>query len=371
MIKYNAENERIKRKYFIYLKEAFKKSQSTIDNIRKSLTRYEQFTEYKDFKTFNKKKAIDFKGSFLSSKNKQTGQNLSKSTVLSTVRNLQDFFKWLAYQTGYKTKINILDIDYFNLSEKDTRTAKSKEYKVSPTLEQIKKVIFSMQSETEIEKRNQALIAFTILTGIRDGAIASLKIKHIDIENKFINQNPREVKTKFSKQITTFFFPVGDDITEIFVNWMKYLLEEKFYSLDNPVFPRTKISFDKNSSFISNGVEPIHWSSASQIRDIFKKAFESSGLNYFTPHSFRSTLVLFGEKYCQTPEQFKAWSQNLGHESPLTTFTSYGYIEPYKQGEIIKNLFRKENNKFDANMMKQMIAEEVKKEIQAGLNQSS
>ncbi|MCP3660447.1 MAG: site-specific integrase, partial [Bacteroidetes bacterium] len=34
MIKYNAENERIKRKYFIYLKEAFKKSQSTIDNIR-------------------------------------------------------------------------------------------------------------------------------------------------------------------------------------------------------------------------------------------------------------------------------------------------------------------------------------------------
>ena len=26
----------------------------------------------------------------------------------------------------------------------------------------------------------------------------------------------------------------------------------------------------------------------------------------------------------------KAWSQNLGHENPLTTFTSYGHIDLYR-----------------------------------------
>jgi hypothetical protein len=34
----------------------------------------------------------------------------------------------------------------------------------------------------------------------------------------------------------------------------------------------------------------------------------------------------------------KAWSQNLGHEQMLTTFTSYGRIEEHRQGEIIMNL---------------------------------
>ena len=41
---------------------------------------------------------------------------------------------------------------------------------------------------------------------------------------------------------------------------------------------------------------------------------------------------------CQTPEDFKAWSQNLGHEGVLTTFYSYGTVAPRRQGDIIKGL---------------------------------
>jgi hypothetical protein len=44
-----------------------------------------------------------------------------------------------------------------------------------PTLEQIRHVIRTLPATTEIERRDRALIAFTILTGARDGAIASLK----------------------------------------------------------------------------------------------------------------------------------------------------------------------------------------------------
>ncbi len=39
-----------------------------------------------------------------------------------------------------------------------------------------------------------------------------------------------------------------------------------------------------------------------------------------------------------TPEQFKAWSQNLGHEKVLTTFLSYGEVACQRQGEIIRGL---------------------------------
>jgi hypothetical protein len=52
----------------------------------------------------------------------------------------------------------------------------------------------------------------------------------------------------------------------------------------------------------------------------------------------RHTLVRLGEERCQSPEAFKAWSQNLGHEKVMTTFTSYGAVSARRQAEIIRDL---------------------------------
>ena len=84
------------------------------------------------------------------------------------------------------------------------------------------------------------------------------------------------------------------------------------------------------------GLSRKHWSSASPIRAIFKEAFAAAGLPYFNPHSFRKTLALLGGRICKTPEEYKAWSQNLGHEHVLTTFSSYGDVSTYRQVEIIR-----------------------------------
>ena len=72
-----------------------------------------------------------------------------------------------------------------------------------------------MPAETDIERRNRALVAFTLLTGARDSAIASMKLKHVDLITNSVYQDAREVKTKFSKTFNTFFFPVGEEIREI------------------------------------------------------------------------------------------------------------------------------------------------------------
>lgn len=335
--KCNPDNERIKRKYFEWQKEAGRKSISTIDNIRKAISRYEQYNKFKDFRTFNKDQAIGFKNHLLESKSIGKRELLSKSTVLSTMRHLKEFLKWLAYQKSYK-KIDIYQIEYLNPSEKDTRIAQSKNRSRIPTIEQIRKVIQTMPTTTEIEQRNRALIAFTFLTGIRDSAIATLRLKHIHLDNDLVEQRGAEVKTKFSKTILTYFFPVGDDIKKIVVEWVNYLYKEKLFNEDSPVFPRTKLVLNNENCFAANGIEPIFWQSANQIRKIFKEAFERAGIDYFPPHSFRGTLVTLGERLCKTAEQFKAWSQNLGHEQVLTTFFSYGHVEERHQGQIIKNL---------------------------------
>jgi integrase len=57
---------------------------------------------------------------------------------------------------------------------------------------------------------------------------------------------------------------------------------------------------------------------------------------HFNPHSFRKTLALLGGDLCETAEHYKAWSQNLGHDHVLTTFTSYGDVSSYRQAEIMR-----------------------------------
>jgi integrase len=338
MKKCNPANERIKRKYFAFLKEAKRHSEPTVDAVAKALNRFEVYSKFRDFKTFHIKQAIAFKRHLAEQKGQQSGKNLSKATLHATLTQLKRFFQWLAWQPGYKSRIQYSDAEYFNLSDKDTRIATAKRHQKAPTMEQIKHVISTMPTDTEIERRNRALVAFTLLTGARDSAIASMKLKHVDLIAGCVNQDAREVKTKFSKTFNTFFFPVGKEIRRIVAEWVLYLRDEKLWGNDDPLFPLTRVVVGPSRQFEAAGLERAHWSTATPIRKIFREAFVNAGLSYFNPHSFRNTLVRFGQEVCKTPEQFKAWSQNLGHEKVLTTFLSYGEVAYQRQGEIIRDL---------------------------------
>lgn len=335
---FHPKNERIKRKYFEYVSEVSGKSFQTQNLIRKSLHRFEEYTKHKDFSTFNKDQAIGFKKHLRQEKTFRTKEPLSESTILATLKALQEFFKWLSCMPRYKSRIHRPEIEYLNLSLKERNAAKARKYKPFPSIEQINHVINTMPIETEVQRCNRALIAFILLTGIRDGTLISLKIKDVNLENELVAQNPREVSTKFSKQINTFFFPVGEHIKKIVADWIHELKTIKLFDSSAPLFPRTQLVQDENNSFQAGLLEPIHWQSSVQVRKIFKEAFENAGLNYYSPHLLRKTITELGERICTTPEEFKAWSQNLGHESPLTTFTSYGTLSVENQRRVIKGL---------------------------------
>jgi len=53
MTTHNPDNERIKRRYFAYLKEAQRHSEATVDATAKALDRFEVFTKYRNFKAFH------------------------------------------------------------------------------------------------------------------------------------------------------------------------------------------------------------------------------------------------------------------------------------------------------------------------------
>jgi len=338
MTKHNAENERIKRKYFAFLKEAKRLSVQSVDGVASAISRYEGYTKHKDFRTFNADQVSAFKKYLAEQKGQRTGKELSKATLHATFNQLKQFFQWLSREPGYKSRIQYSDAEYFNLSRNDTHIATAKREQRWPTLEQIRHTLDMMPANTEIERRNRALFAFTILTGARDSAIASMKIKHVNIAQGCIYQDARDVKTKFRKTFTTDFFPVGDEIRKIVEGWVIYLQTEKLWSNDDPLFPKTQLAVGASQQFEAVGLQRKHWSTATPIRAIFKEAFANAVIPYFHPHTFRHTLGHLCYIKCRTPEQTKAWSQNLGHENVLTTFTSYGEISRQRQADILQGM---------------------------------
>lgn len=335
---YDPENERLKRAYLTYMREAQQHSEPSLDAIAKALHRFETYSRFRSFRTFHTEQAIAFKRHLADQRNERTGVALSVATQYATLAALKAFFRWLASQPGFKKRLRYSDADYFSMSRSATRIAKTQGEARVPSLEQVHHAISLMPAATDIEQRDRALVAFVLLTGARDGAIPSLKRKHLDIAAERIVFDAREVRTKFSKSFSTWFFPVGDPVPAMVGDWARYLDKSALWGPNDPLFPSTRLEVGPDRRFRPVGLDRKHWRTANPIRKIFRDAFARAGLPHFSPHSLRKTLVRLGQQLCKSPEEYKAWSQNLGHEGVLTTFMSYGGVEDHRQAEIIRAL---------------------------------
>ena len=50
MTKYNPDNERLKHRYYAFLKQAKGRDDATIDGVSAALRRFEEHTKFKDFR---------------------------------------------------------------------------------------------------------------------------------------------------------------------------------------------------------------------------------------------------------------------------------------------------------------------------------
>ena len=157
------------------------------------------------------------------------------------------FFVWLAGQSGYRSRLTYSDMDYFNPSNNDSRVAKTSRERATLTLEQIRRVLEAMPTRSDLEKRDRALVAFTILSGARDDAIASMLVRHVNLEERTVFQDAREVRTKNRKTFTSTFFPVGSDIEAIVVDWISFLTKESLIGPDDPCFRRLESESGKRA----------------------------------------------------------------------------------------------------------------------------
>ena len=337
-MKANARNEKIKRRYFRWLKEAGGYSETTIVTIERAICTFEDYTAHADFGSFSESRAVGFKR-WLDQKPGHSSP-ISTSTKYHLLRHLQGFLKWLATQPGFRSKISLDAISYLALDKKAVREAIAPKPKRYPSLTEVEKLADSIDGKTEIDCRDRALISLLLLTGMRYTAVCTLSLGCLDEKQLTVRQDPRlGVKTKNGKTIVTRLFPFSEKLIKHLLDWAAYLRDEKGWSATSPLFPRTLIrQVDDGLSFVADGVEPVFWSGGNSVRDILKTRSEAAGLPYYNPHSFRHAAVHLASEYCTTPEQFKAVSQNLGHEHVGTTFMTYGMLDEHRVQEVISRI---------------------------------
>lgn len=334
--KLNEENERIKRRYLTFLREAKRCDHTTVDKAADAILRFEASTGFRTFKRFHIEQATAFKAQLEKTRNTRTGKPISRSTVDSALRAVKAFVHWLAGQPGYKSRISYSDAEYFNLNAKDARIAHTQRHKPFPTMEQCHHAFINTPVETLVQRRDKALFAFLMLTGARDGAIASMKLKSIDLIEGCVYQDARDVNTKFAKTFTTWFLPTGDAYRKCFEAWVKTLREDLHFGHEDALFPKPSMG-TVDGAFAVTGLSRENYANAGRICAVIKGAFTSAGLPAFAPHSFRKTLTVWADRRYPTREEFKAFSQNIAHDSVITTVSAYLPVSSERQAELIRS----------------------------------
>jgi integrase/recombinase XerD len=336
--KHNADNELAKREYLAWLKNAATREEATLDAAAAAIDGFEAFNRYRSFKAFRREQAISYKAHIAEQTHPKTGKPLSKATIRARLMALRAFFEWLSREQGFKRTVTFSDAAYFNPSANDMRIATASREQPAPSLEQVVRVLEAMPADTVIERRDRAVVAFTILTGARDSAVASMLLRDVDVTAGRVFQDARHVKTKRAKTFYSAFFPVGDLPRHIVCDWVAELQTVLLFGPDEPFFPATRRGVDNQGFFATEGLERHPWTSAAPIRAIFKRAFEAAGFRYANPHSLRRTLVRLAYDLDLSQRELKAWSQNLGHESMMTTLVSYGSLNVEEQVAAINGI---------------------------------
>ncbi|MEV8468768.1 site-specific integrase [Fluviibacterium sp. DFM31] len=229
-------------------------------------------------------------------------------------------------------------MEYFNNTAKNSRVAHTQRDIPYPSMAQAFHAFQAMPEDTDFARRDKALFAFFMLTCARDGAVASLKLKHINLVEGHVFQDARDVKTKNAKTINTWFFPVDPTYLDCFTDWVRYLEQEKLFGPEDALFPKARTGLSKAGGFTVLGLSREGYSSGEKLNQIIRAAFATVQLPEYTPHSFRKTLALYGDKVCPDMEHFKAWSMNMGHEKIATTTSAYMPVTLQRQRDLIRGL---------------------------------
>lgn len=327
---YNSLNERLIYDFLVYCNEARGMSSKTIKTYSKSLLDYQRFIERKDISIFDKELAKRYKKHLVN-------HHYSPSTRHGRLNTVKCFMVWLKQQPGFKKKYQHTDIDYLNISRKERGIMNSRKPLDYPMQEVAAGAVFNMLADTPKQKRDRAIMAVLLLTGLRDGVIHHLKLRHLNLAEGYIIQAPEDLPIKCDVYFHATFLPLDNhkELLEIISDYYHWLINEYRFSSNDPLFPKLALK-TKSGLFEEGDFSREFMRDSGTTRNLCKKSFKEYCQKSYSPHRLRHTLFCVAKKICKTPEQIKAWSQAMGHKSTKHMIETYGQIDHTRQQEILQ-----------------------------------
>ena len=323
-------NDRLIQEWQIYAK---RHDEKTIDAHLRAIRRFEASMKGGRFDRITPYACNAFREELLKlgRLNKDAG-GLSRSTIQHIASHLGAFVSWLVEQDGYRRLKPTLH-SYFDLPRGKVSRSLAEEARPYPTLAQAAKMVDGMPTVTPRQIRDRAMVATAFVCGFRANALASLRIKHVDLTRKCIVHDAREIRAKNGKSYRAHWFPRTEPMQDVLQAWVEELAEAGF-GPDDALFPPDK--YLTRTPHVAPGqrnhVPTLR--SISAVTEAFRVASEVVGIA-FTPHSARHTLAALGRHLCRTARARKAWSDNLGHESEITTDRYYGKLTDQEREEEV------------------------------------
>jgi site-specific recombinase XerC len=170
-------------------------------------------------------------------KNLPTDQGgLSGSTIAHKATQLREFLTWLEKQFPPSKRLQDL-ASYLQLPKGVTAKRLNERQRDVPSLENAHEMVTRLPTSTLRELRDQAMVAFAFVSGLRAAALTSFRIKHLDLENRSVLQDGQDMRAKNGKCFRVYWFPRTEPLQDIFLNWIEKLKELGFES-DDAVFPK-------------------------------------------------------------------------------------------------------------------------------------
>ena len=292
------------------------------DSLKRKWAYLRHFLEYSCGSSFNdlEKLNITFPNYLESARNDLKACRLSPVTIRRNLLEVRDFYKWaMLYRPKKYKKVSLIWLDTLKISKSRMNRAGLPDMKYY-TLEDVLNLC-NFKPVSLIDQRDRAAVAFLFLSAIRASAFTSLKIHAIDLDSMTVFQSPSDgVRTKNNKMMETILLPESE-LLEIVKEWHeKVKCELGDGGLFYPVLSTDGLRFQNQDS-----VGDVA-SRNKSLRDGVTRLCKRAGIAYRSPHKFRRGHGVYAVKHSRNFEEFQAYSQNMGHEDPGTTFKYYSKL---------------------------------------------
>jgi integrase len=199
------------------------------------------------------------------------------------------------------------------------------------TLEDVIKVVDYPASSLRLQ-RDQAALAFIFASGMRGGAFVTLPLRSVDLDNMRVYQLPEwGVQTKMSKAAITHLLPIPR-LIEVIKKWDTFV-RSRANNIQTAWY--TRLTPNGMDIVADDLVSP---SIVAARRDTFfqglRKLCDLAGVENKSPHKIRHGHGVYGIRRAKTMPEYKALSQNMMHESVVTT-DKYSDFLSDEVGQII------------------------------------